>query len=161
VVAAGDPNTAGKNAFGLLFKAYFKTRGAPKGPNQSPPRARWPEDLSIPKDQWVGRYAMVVPQGVTELPQVDAPEGVTVSLTTWEYGEVAEILHIGPYDKEQPTMEKLKAFVAEQGYETFGPHEEEYLKGPTMFSAGDPAKYCTILRYRVRKAAPEEPPSEE
>ncbi|NUM64306.1 GyrI-like domain-containing protein [candidate division KSB1 bacterium] len=72
-------------------------------------------------------------------------------MTTWEYGEVAEILHMGPYDKEQPTVARLMEFIKTQGYEVAGEHEEEYLKGPTMFSRGDPEKYATIIRYRVRK----------
>ena len=33
-----------------------------------------------------------------------------------------------------------------------GEHEEEYLRGPGMFSKGDPEKYLTIIRYRVKKA---------
>ena len=73
------------------------------------------------------------------------------SLETWEYGEVAEILHIGPYNKEEPTVNKLMNFIKEQGYEVAGLHEEEYLKGPTMAGPGDPEKYLTIIRYRVKK----------
>ncbi len=44
-------------------------------------------------------------------------------------------------------------FIKAQGYEVIGVHEEEYLKGPTMFSKGDPKKYVTIIRYRVKKSA--------
>ena len=50
-----------------------------------------------------------------------------------------------------PTVEKLKSFVATNGYEIAGDHEEEYLKGPGMFSKGNPDEYYTILRYQVRK----------
>jgi hypothetical protein len=30
-------------------------------------------------------------------------------------------------------------------------HEEEYISGPSQSGKGDPEKYVTILRYRVRK----------
>lgn len=151
VEAKGDPNLVGEKAFGLLFQLYFKTPGVPKGSDRSAPRARWPIALDTPKAEWIGLYAMPVPESTTELPNYDAVPELKVSLTTWEYGEVAEILHLGPYDQEQPTVARLMEFIKAQGYETIGSHEEEYLKGPTIFSKGDPEKYVTIIRYRVKK----------
>ena len=47
------------------------------------------------KTEWKGFYAMPVPQNTTDLPMVKAQPGLTVRLDTWEYGKVAEILHIG------------------------------------------------------------------
>jgi hypothetical protein len=94
---------------------------------------------------------MPVPENVAELPEYEAEPGLTIELTTWEYGEVAEILHIGPYDKEEPTIEKLHTFIEENGYKIVGLHEEEYLKGPGMFFKGNPEKYYTIIRYQVKK----------
>jgi hypothetical protein len=151
VEAKGDPNVVGEKVVGLLFRMYFKMKGIFKGPNQPAPRARWPVALDTPKTEWVGLYAMPVPETTTALPQYEAAPELKVSLTTWEYGEVAEILHVGPYDKEQPTVARLMEFIKAQGYEVVGEHEEEYLKGPTMFSKGDPEKYVTIIRYRVKK----------
>jgi len=153
VEAKGDPNVVGEKAFGLLFQLYFKMKDTPKSSLQAAPRARWPLPFDTPKTEWVGLYAMPVPATVTELPHYEATPELAASLTTWEYGDVAEILHIGAYDKEQPTVARLMAFVKAQGYEIVGNHEEEYLKGPTMFSKGDPEKYVTIIRYRVKKTA--------
>lgn len=153
VEAKGDPNSVGEKAFGLLFQMYFKMKNTVKGPGQSAPRARWPVAWDTPKTEWVGFYAMPVPENTIELPQYDAAPELKVTLTTWEYGEVAEVLHFGPYNQEQPTVARLMAFITAQGYEVIGAHEEEYLKGPTMFSKGDPEKYVTILRYRVKKMA--------
>lgn len=153
VEAKGSPNDVGQNAFGLLFKTYFKIKDAPKGPQQQAPRARWPISADTAQSEWVGLYAMPVPESVTELPEYKAEPGLTMELTTWEYGEVVEILHIGPYDKETPTIEKLHAFIEDQGYEIVGLHEEEYLKGPGMFFKGNPEKYYTIIRYQVKKVA--------
>jgi effector-binding domain-containing protein len=154
VEAMGDPNVVGREAFGLLIKTYFKTKGLPKGRNVPAPRGRWPVSADRPKSEWVGYYAMPVPETVTQIPGGKTKTGLTAKLNTWEYGEVAEILHIGPYDKEQPTVKKLLDFVSASGYTVVGLHEEEYLRGPTMFSKGDPAKYATIIRYRVEKVEP-------
>jgi hypothetical protein len=46
----------------------------------------------------------------------------------------------------------LAVIVLDSGYVIAGEHEEEYIKGPGMFSKGDPEKYLTIIRYRVKKA---------
>lgn len=152
VEAKGDPNIVGEKAFGLVFNLYFKIKDAPKGPGQLVPRARWPISLDTPQSEWIGLYAMPVPENTTELPEHEADPELTVTLEMWEYGDVAEILHIGPYDKEPPTVQRLLDFVKAQGYTVTGVHEEEYLKGPTMFSKGNPEAYVTIIRYRVTKA---------
>ncbi len=152
VEAKGDPNIVGPRAFGLLFQLYYGLKETPKGAMQSPPRARWPLSLDTPKSDWVGLYALPVPETVTVLPQHQAPQGLKASLTTWEYGEVAEILHVGPYDQEEPAMQRLKDTAKQQGYTLLDGHEEEYLRGPTMTGRGDPEKYLTIIRYRVQKS---------
>ncbi|MCK9244452.1 MAG: GyrI-like domain-containing protein, partial [Candidatus Marinimicrobia bacterium] len=59
--------------------------------------------------------------------------------------------HVGPYTTEPPTIQKLMDYITSQGYTIIGPHEEEYLKGPTMFGKGNPEKYKTIIRYQVAK----------
>lgn len=150
VEAVGDPNLMGQDAFELLYKAYFMLKNAPK--QVLPPRARWPFNLEeIPPSEWRGLYALPVPDSVTELPaDLDAPQGFNVKLETWQYGEVAEILHYGGYDQEQPTIERLKNFIASQGYEVIGDHEEVYLRGPELL-ANDPKDYITLIRYRVKK----------
>jgi hypothetical protein len=72
-------------------------------------------------------------------------------LATWEYGEVAEILHLGPYSREEPALKRLREFIREQGYVTLGGHEEEYIVGPSQGGKGDSEQYVTIIRYRVRR----------
>jgi hypothetical protein len=142
VEAKGDPNVVGKEAFSLLFKTFFSLKGV----KMVPPRARWSNMVTDPKNEWIGLYALPLPDHITEL-----PAGVTGGkIEDWDYGEVAEILHIGPYSEEGPTIEKLHLFIEEQGYQITGPHEEEYLKGPGMGPV-DPAEYVTIIRYSVRK----------
>ncbi|MCU7919891.1 MAG: GyrI-like domain-containing protein [Candidatus Thiodiazotropha sp. (ex Epidulcina cf. delphinae)] len=151
VRAEGDPNVVGKKAFNLLFSIYFKIEGTLKGLERPAPRARWPNPLGRPKEEWVGIYALPVPQETTELPEYQAEPGLDISLSTWEYGNIAEILHIGPYDAEKSTVNKLVEFIAKQGYEIIGDHEEEYVKGPGLFGIGNPDKYLTIIRYQVKR----------
>jgi hypothetical protein len=153
VEAAGEPNAVGSEAFGLLFKTYFKLKGVPKGPKQPAPRARWPLAPAAPKEQWIGRYAMPVPASIETLPEMEATaSGLKPQLQTWAYGQVAEILHVGRYDDEGPTIRRLLEFIKASGYSVAGEHEEEYLKGPGMFGPGNPEKYLTIIRYPVRRA---------
>jgi len=151
VEAVGDPNVAGQKAFSTLYQTYFKLKNNEKRMDIAP-RARWPLPFDTPKDKWIGKYALPVSQ-TAELPdnfkQADA--NLRVRITTWKYGEVAEILHIGPYGTEPSTFAKLDQLVKARGYRITGEHEEEYIKGPGMFGPGNPKKYYTIIRYAVSK----------
>jgi hypothetical protein len=147
----GDPRTVGGMAMGLLFQLYYQMPQTAKGPQQPAPRARWPVSLDRPRAEWIGLYALPVPEEVTVIPSHVAPAGATATLTKWEYGTVVEVLHLGPYDQEAGTLQRLKAFARTNGYVITGEHEEEYIRGPTMNGPGDPATYVTILRYRVTK----------
>jgi effector-binding domain-containing protein len=153
VETVGAPEKTAGEALKLLFKLYFQLDGVTKGPHMPAPRARWPRDLNVPQDQWLGRFALPVPEGVTTLPAFGAKPGLTVKLDTWTYGEVAQILHIGPYDEEAPTVDRLHAFAKGQGCEITGEHEEEYLRGPGMFGKGNPDQYYTLIRFPVRPLA--------
>jgi hypothetical protein len=136
----GDPNVAGQQAFGLLFKVFFSIQGA----KMAAPRARWLESLTTPKSDWTGLYALPVPE------QASLPVGSGgARIEVWQYGDVAEILHSGSYADEAPTIQRLTKFIAEKGYAVAGPHEEEYLKGPE--SGPNTAEYRTIIRYQVKK----------
>jgi len=146
VHSVGDPNEVGPQVFPALFGAVFtlkfkvlKPRGIEFKPG--PPRARWPLPFDTPREQWVSLWGIAVPDDTDELPQT-VPD-VPVALETWEYGMMAHILHLGPFADEEPTVARLRAFVAESGYEIVGPHEEEYLSRPE-------AKHMkTIIRYPV------------
>ncbi len=142
VESKGDPNVVAQEAFSRLFGTFFQLPGA----RMSPPRARWLNLGSDPRSEWIGLYGLPLPDTVTDLPA--GVEGVRIE--EWEYGEVAEILHIGPYSEETPTIEKLHAYILERGYVIAGPHEEEYLKAPGMGSIS-PEEYQTIIRYPVKK----------
>jgi hypothetical protein len=148
----GDPNTIGKNGVTAIYKMYFTLYGKNKGMDMLlAPRARWPKGFDTPKEEYIGLWALPVPNSITGLP-AQQPGLPTVKLDTWTYGTVAEIVHIGPYSGEKPTIEKLYKFITDNGYEIAGVHEEEYIKGPGMIFKGNPEKYITIIRYVVKKA---------
>lgn len=152
VEAKGDPNAVAGEVFETLYGLYYGIEGVPSWPLPAP-RARWPVSPDQPMEEWIGIYGLPVPDTVTALPEHTAVPGMTVSLTTWTYGEVAELLYIGPYDEERPILEGLRDYIDESGYAYVGAHEEEYLKGPGMFFRGNPEDYVTILRYEVRPVA--------
>ncbi|HYG15414.1 MAG TPA: GyrI-like domain-containing protein [Bacteroidia bacterium] len=62
-------------------------------------------------------------------------------------GKAVQVLHIGPFDKEGPTIEKLHAFIHENGYELSGKHREIYLSD---FRKAAPEKLKTIIRQPVK-----------
>lgn len=146
--AKGDPNETVGQAFGALFSTFFKLK-KDHDMDMAAPRARWPQSVDTPKDEWLGIYAMPVAETVLTIPDKTAAEHPTLTLETWKYGLVAEILHKGSYASEGPTVAILHQFITENGYEIIGLHEEEYLKGPGMFGPGNPDKYYTIIRYPV------------
>lgn len=148
VEAAGDPNVVGASAFKLLFSTYFKLDGVSRIGRPPAPRARWPRPQDTPKDTWLGQYALPLPESVATT-SVESTGALRTVITTWAYGDVAEILHVGPYNAEQPDIERLLNFIKSRGYRVVGDHEEEYVRGPGMLFASDPDKYLTIIRLRV------------
>ena len=106
-------------------------------------RARYPDSHSTPMNEWTHIIGLPVPEDTTVLPQKVA--GIEVKIENWEYGTMAQILHLGPYDQEEPTVERLQQFIEENGYQIAGIHEEEYLTMPN-------AKVVkTLIRYPVKK----------
>lgn len=147
----GDPSVAGKRAFQALFSTFYKLKKGRKDIKMVPPRARWPKSFDTPRNEWLGIYGLPLPENVTTLPVKKKESDPDVRLAYWEYGEVAEILHRGPYSEEYNTIVLLYKFIEENGYKIAGYHEEEYLKGPGWLFKGDPKKYQTIIRYQIEK----------
>ncbi|MGZ4290881.1 MAG: GyrI-like domain-containing protein, partial [Gaiellaceae bacterium] len=72
-----------------------------------------------------------------------------VRLERFDEGLAAQILHVGPYAAETPTIRQLHRFIVEQGYERTGRHHEIYLGDPRRAA---PEKLKTIIRQPVRTA---------
>ncbi|MEI7834215.1 MAG: GyrI-like domain-containing protein, partial [bacterium] len=132
VTSVGDPNVVGGSVMPALYGAVYPLKFALKKQGiefkVETLRARWPDAHLLPKDQWTAHWAIPVPEGTMELLQ--KVPGVTVALQTWQYGTVAQILHLGPYTEEGPTVIRLHQFITDSGYEIAGPHEEEYVTRP-------------------------------
>lgn len=64
----------------------------------------------------------------------------------FEEGRCAQILHVGPFSEEGPTVAKVHDFIA-QNWQLAGKHHEIYLSD---IRRADPAKWKTIIRQPLR-----------
>lgn len=70
-------------------------------------------------------------------------------LESYQEGLAAQIMHIGTYAEEGPTIQKLHEFARDRGLLLRGKHHEIYLSDPRRVSA---AKMKTIVRQPVQRA---------
>ena len=66
--------------------------------------------------------------------------------SSWEEGMVAQMLHIGPYELEGPTVERLHRAIAEAGLRPRGWHHEIYISDPNRTA---PERLKTVIRQPV------------
>lgn len=153
----GDPNLVGPDAMKALYGAVYGLTFARKKHGSDfaigALRARWSGARLDPdggivgeRDKWVGEWGLPIPEGVETVPQ--KVPGIGVRPAVWDYGTVAQILHLGPYASEPASVRRLHDFIEAQGYDIAGPHEEEYLTRPT---AKVPK---TLIRYAIKKKTP-------
>jgi len=69
-----------------------------------------------------------------------------VRFERFEEGLSVQILHIGPYSAEGPTVEKLQTFIRESGYRVRGRHHEIYLSDPRRCA---PERLRTVIRQPI------------
>lgn len=146
----GDPNETAEIAFSILYKAFYSLKRE-YGLENNPPLARWITSIELPRDQWIGQYAIKLNQKVKSLPDEFYLKYKGIKLLQWEYENVAEILHRGDYSQINNTVKLLKNYISDKGYIHLGDHEEIYIKGPGMFLKGNSKKYITLIRYPVEK----------
>jgi hypothetical protein len=77
------------------------------------------------------------------------PRFPEVRLERFAEGLSAQIMHVGPFSEEPPTIERLHAFIEEQGYARRGAHHEIYLSD---FRRCAPENLKTIIRQPVQRA---------
>ncbi len=65
----------------------------------------------------------------------------------FDEGRAAQIMHIGPYSEERPTIQRLHDFIRERGGKPVGKHHEIYLGDPRRTA---PSKLKTVLRQPFR-----------
>ncbi|MBI4805847.1 MAG: GyrI-like domain-containing protein [Desulfovibrio sp.] len=69
-----------------------------------------------------------------------------VGVMGFEEGQCVQMLHVGPYDKEDSTLEIMHAFIEKKQLTVVGRHHEIYLSDPSR-TASD--KLRTIIRLPV------------
>lgn len=109
------------------------------------------------KSRWRWTAMLMQPDVVTKtlvaeaMDEVRAKKGLAVErvrFETYHEGLSAQIMHIGPYAAEGPTIARLHRFIQENGYEIAGKHHEIYLSDPRRTA---PEKLKTVLRQPVRR----------
>jgi len=71
----------------------------------------------------------------------------SLRLETFAEGQAAQIMYVGPYADEGPTIARIHAFISEKGARLSGKHHEIYLGDPRRTS---PDKLKTIIRHPFR-----------
>lgn len=109
------------------------------------------------RDQWKWTLMIMQPEYVTEdlfsgaLAQAgkkkDLPALPGVRFESLHEGLSAQIMHIGPYSAEAPTVEKLHEFIKGKGYGFAGKHHEIYLNDPRRSA---PEKIKTVIRQPIK-----------
>lgn len=115
----------------------------------APPREQWNWKLMIRQpdfvvEDWV-RTAQVEVENKKKLPSAQ-----DVRFEFFDEGLSAQIMHLGPYSEEAPTIARLHAFIEDEGYQPRGLHHEIYLSDPRKVA---PEKLRTIIRQPVEKSA--------
>ena len=167
----GDPNTAQEyqDAVEALYAVSYKLKFVSKrelGKDYVVPPLEglwWAEDMETfttarDKSAWDWTMMIMQPEWITQemveeaIRQVEKkglPALSKLCLETYHEGLAVQILHIGSYDDEGPTMARMhNEFIPESGYEEAGKHHEIYLSDVRKVA---PEKLKTVLRQPVRE----------
>lgn len=178
VEGKGDPNEAEgeyKAAIGLLYGIAFTIKMSYKGRHKID--GYFPYVVPPLEGLWKQSGGEVIDYADKEnfewTSMIRLPEFVTKEEFDWAVGEAAEkkqqdfskvkflnydeglcvqCMHIGSYDGEPETIERMQTYLKEQGYaEDFSKnrlHHEIYLSDPRRVA---PQKLRTVIRHPVRK----------
>jgi hypothetical protein len=107
---------------------------------------RWTLLIALPDEATDAELADALAKGRAKV----APEiAENLRIETLAEGAVAQVLHLGPYAEERPTIERLHAEIAAADLRARGRHHELYLGDPTRAA---PEKLRTLLRQPVEPA---------
>jgi|TARA_B100000959_G_scaffold266063_1_gene308142 hypothetical protein len=162
----GDPSTSQefKDAIGVLYplsytlKFMIKKGGIGVDYGVLPLEGLWwADDMSSfvddRREHWQWTLMIMQPELVTEQMVQEANAQVLkkknpvslplVRFESFEEGKVAQILHVGPFSEEGPSVEKVHAFIEESGSQRRGKHHEIYLSDIRRAAADN---WKTIIR---------------
>ena len=122
----------------------------------------WADDMTDyikgNKDNWKWTSMIMQPAHVTKELYERASESAgkkkplpalpKMRLEKYAEGESAQIMYVGPYSNEGPTIEKLHSYIKEKGYTLRGKHHEIYLSDPRKSA---PEKLKTVIRQPIVK----------
>jgi len=165
----GDPNSSPAYAeaiqtlFALSYKLKFLLRRLDGADHKVGPLEGlwWAPDMSLITDKSEWDWTMMVHQPDEVTPELVAQAASEVAragslpvhrvrLEAFAEGLAGQILHRGPYAEEGPTIARLHAYLAGQGYVFDGrlqKHHEIYLSDPRRAA---PQRLRTIVRQPVR-----------
>ena len=117
----------------------------------------WADDMSDfvegNKSRWKWTMMIMQPDLVTKkivneaIAQVKAKKNLpaidNLKFTAYKEGKAAQILHIGPFSEEGPTVAKVHSYITETGRKLCGKHHEIYL---TDIRRAAPEKWKTVIR---------------
>ncbi|HEX2534878.1 MAG TPA: GyrI-like domain-containing protein [Chitinophagaceae bacterium] len=116
------------------------------------PRSEWKYRLLIRMPSFINRYNAEEARKAA-LQRKGLPDIEKVTFFTMAEGLCVQLLHTGPFDREAESLEKIVAFMDQQGLRSNGLHHEIYLSD---FRKTKPEALKTILR---EPAAPVAQPS--
>ena len=101
----------------------------------------WTDDMSkfnaVNKDKWKWTSMVMQPEHVskdffeTAVAQVKKKKKLIalsdMRFESYNEGKAAQIMHIGPFSDEGPTIDRLHSFIRDNNYEPKGKHHEIYL----------------------------------
>lgn len=170
VDGAGDPNTAPAHRaavealYGVSYAMKFAAKAALGRDYVVPPLEGlwWADDpasfVTREKDQWNWTMMILVPdfitrdmfdEAVAKLRKKSGPPPQSLRLEAYHEGLSLQTLHIGSYDDEGPTLDRLHTEIMpgeKMGFN--GPHHEVYLSDPRKTAA---SRLKTILRQPVKR----------
>jgi hypothetical protein len=169
----GNPNTAAayreavEALYSVSYTLKFMLKRAPQPLDYSvmPLQGLWRADdmtafTRLDKDAWRWTMMILQPEAVTaallhEAIQTAArkkalPALPLLRLERFHEGRAAQIMHLGPYADEPPTIARLHDWIQEQGCALRGQHHEIYLSDPRRSA---PEKMKTILRQPISEAS--------
>jgi hypothetical protein len=128
----------------------------------------WSPDMAVlnmeQKADWKWTLMILQPKTVTSalfkkaVKKAEEKKGLPalakLRLEGFAEGLSVQIMHIGLYAAEGPTIQKLHAFAKERGLELKGKHHEIYLSNPQR---AKPEKMRTVIRQPVQRAGPNTP----
>lgn len=120
----------------------------------------WTEDMAAfsvgKRDEWLWTLMILQPSFITNNDVEEARKQLMakkevillpkVRLETMNEGTCAQILHVGPFSEEPPTIERLHQYIKDNGYSLRGKHREVYLSDMRRTA---PEKLKTIIRQPV------------